>query len=408
LRLSPRCHKLAVLAGVLGLMISAGMGAAAERNLAAGKPYLCTTELRPGWTGLVDGQHDSDQPPACFATDNSAQFPKEVIIDLGGVYQLTKIAVYNSLNGNTRHITVWLSLDAKDFVQLREYYFPPDRLQPLIHSFSSHPRPARYIKIGMHDTWTGGEGGDNCLYLREVEVYGSETAEADHSDQSGDIMALARWQQPLVRPYAVRLFRRYCLEQQTDIVVGVLGDSFAASAGSSSDVHQPTWVDLFAERLKQEGGYETVEVLTSSNVELSNLSQLRQTLSEFEFVDLLIIAYGTQAGLRDVTTLEFRGQLQRLVELVQAELAALTVVVTPAPFAHQPDLARFAQVQDKENWRLARAAEQVATLTDCAMVRTASVLAHSEQEVAQLYQDNISLSETGHLAVARALGNLLQ
>jgi len=406
LRLSPRCHKLAVLAIVLGL-VSAETTATADRNLAAGKPYLCTTELRPGWTGLVDGQNDSDQPPACFATDNSAQFPKEVIIDLGGVYQLTKIAVYNSLNGNTRHIAVWISLDAKDFVQLREYYFPPGRLQPLIHSFASHPRAARYVKVSMYDTWAGGEGGDNCLYLREVEVYGNQTDEPPESEQSADILALAQWQPPLVRPHAVRLFRRYCLERQTDIVIGVLGDSFAAAASSSSDLSQPTWVDLFAERLKQRGGYETVKVLTSSDVELSNLSQLRQRLSEFGSVDLLIIAYGTEASLRDVPTLKFRSQLQQLVELIQQELVALTVVVTPAPFAHQPDLARFAQVRNKESWRLACAADQVAMVTGCAVVRTASVLAHSQQEVAQLYQDNISLSETGHLAMARALESLL-
>jgi len=406
LRLSPRCHKLAVLAGVLGL-ISAGIGAAAERNLAAGKPYLCTTELRPGWTGLVDGQNDSDQPPACFATDNSAQFPKEAIIDLGGVYQLTKIAVYNSLNGNTRHITVWISLDARDFTQLREYYFPHDRLQPLIHSFPSHPRPARYIKISMHDTWAGGEGGDNCLYLREVEVYGDEEAESTTADAWASMMALARWQPALVKPHAVDLFRRYCLQQQADIVVGVLGDRFAASAGSSSALSQPTWVDLFSERLKQRGAYETVRVLAANRVRLNNLTELRGRLSDFQSVDLLIIAYGTEASLTDMPTLEFRRQLQQLVELAQDELAALIVVVTPAPFVHRPDLAGFAQVQDKDSWRLARAAEQVAALTDCALVRTASVLAHSEHGVADIYQDNLSLGEMGHLAVARALENLL-
>ena len=74
MRLSPRCHKLAVLA-IVGGLIGSGMGTAAERNLAAGKSYLCTTELQPGWTGLVDGQNGSDLPPACFATDNSTQFP---------------------------------------------------------------------------------------------------------------------------------------------------------------------------------------------------------------------------------------------------------------------------------------------------------------------------------------------
>ncbi len=403
----PRCHKLAVLAIVLGL-VSAETAATADRNLAAGKPYLCTTELRPGWTGLVDGQNDSDQPPACFATDNSAQFPKEAVIDLGGAYQLTKIAVYNSLNGNTRHITVWISLDAKDFTQLREYYFPPDRLQPLIHSFSSHPRPARYIKISMHDTWTGGTGGDNCLYLREVAVYGSEEAGATGTDTSAGIMALARWQQPLVKPHAVDLFRRYCLEQQTDIVVGVLGDSFAGSPHRPDELSEPTWVDLFTERLKQRGAYQTVRVLADSRVSLDNLTELRERLGNFQSVDLLIIAYGTEASLADMPTLAFRRQFQQLVELVQDELTALTVVVTPAPFAHRPDLARFAQVQDKDSWRVARAADQVAALTGCAVVRTASVLARSQQEVAELYQDNVSLTHMGHLAVALALENLLQ
>jgi len=403
---SPRCHKLAVLAIVLGL-VSAETAATADRNLAAGKPYLCTTELRPGWTGLVDSQNDSDQPPACFATDNSAQFPKEAVIDLGGTYQITKIAVYNSLNGNTRHIAVWISLDAKDFTRLREYYFPPDRLQPLIHSFLSHPRPARYVKITMHDTWTGGKDGDNCLYLREVEVYGGEEAGVTGTDTSAGIISLARWQQPLVRPHAVDLFRRYCLEQQTDIVVGVLGDRFADLTDSSGDLSEPTWVHLFTKRLKQHGAYQTVQALTDSSISLDNLTELRKRLRDFQSVDLLIIAYGTEASLTDMPTVEFRRQLQQLVEIVQDELAALTVVVTPAPFAHRPDLAGFAQVQGKESWRLACAADQVGALTGCAVVRTASVLARSQREVAELYRNNVSLTETGHLAIACALENLL-
>ncbi|GAH49340.1 unnamed protein product, partial [marine sediment metagenome] len=274
------------------------------------------------------------------------------------------------------------------------------------HSFSSHPRPARYIKISMHDTWTGGEGGDNCLYLREVEVYGDEEAASTAADAWASMMALARWQPALVKPHAVDLFRRYCLEQQTEIVVGILGDRFAASAGSSNALSQLTWVDLFFERLKQRNNYETIELLSSS-LDLGNISQLQAKMDDFQAVDLLIIAYGTEASLADMPTLEFRRQLQQLVELIQDELAVLTVVVTPAPFVHRPELAGFAQVQGKESWRLARAAEQVAALNVCPVVRTASVLAHSQRDVAQLYQDNLSLSEMGHLAVARALENLL-
>ncbi len=144
----------------------------------------------------------------------------------------------------------------------------------------------------------------------------------------------------------------------------------------------PTWVDLFIEQLKERGAYETVRVLTDNSIRLDNLTQLRARLSDFQAVDLLIIAYGTEASLTDMPTLEFRRQLQQLVD-------------------------GFAQVQGKDSWRLAYAAEQVATLSNCAVVRTASVLAHSERGVADIYQDNLSLSEMGHLAVARALENLL-
>ena len=396
-------YKLVVTLIACGVLCTSASSDAAQ-NLALSKPYLYTGELLAGWTGLVDGLKDSDQPPACFATDNSPQFPKELVIDLGAVFPITKIAVYNSLNGNTRHIAVLSSVNATDFESLREYYFPPDKVQPLVHSFPTHPRRTRYVKIKMYDTWTGGRNGDNCLHLREVEVYGMPEGSASTPDSLTEVMALARWQQPLVEPPAVRLFRRYCLEAKSEITIGLLGDGFAASGSKT----RPTWVALFIARLKARGEYDNVEVIhLVGEPGLGNLPQLEEKLASLASVDLLIIAYGTQAGLDGMPTLEFRRRLQELVQSTQEQLTALTVVVTPAPFANQPDLARHAEVQGKDSLRLARAAEQVAILAGCALVRTASVLARSERDVEDLYQDNVSLSQHAHLAVSRALEGLL-
>lgn len=389
------------VAAVLALLL-APLTVGATENLARGKPYLCTTELMPGWTGLVDGQHDSDQPPACFGTDNAAQFPKEVLIDLGNIFQITNIAVYNSLNGNTRHIATWSSLNATDFDKLREYYFPADKLQPLIHSFPA--RRARYVKITMYDTWTGGRTGDNCLYLREVEVYGTSDSSGGTADTSTDAMALARWQQPLVKPYATRLFRRYCLEAKSSITVGVLGDSFASpDRGGNS-----TWIDLFVGCLKQRGQYQKVEVIAlTGEAGLNNLADLRTELTRFKSVDLLIVAYGRRAALQETPPVQFRRQLRELVQSVQRQVAAFTVIVTPPPLGRQAGLERYEEVKDKDTLAISQAAGQVASLTGCGLVRTASVLAHSDKDMSDLYKDNVSLSQQGHLALSRALEELL-
>ncbi len=389
-------------AAVTALLLALAAPGGAQDNLARDKSYLCTTELLPGWTGLVDGLNQSDQAPGCFATDNSANFPKEVIIDLGGICQVTQVKLYNSLNGNTRHIAVLSSINARDFQPLREYYFPPDKIQPLVHSFPA--RRARYIKVTMFDTWTGGVNGDNCLYLREVEAYGNSDDSLANPASPPDVMALARWQQPLVKPYSVRLFRRYCLEGQSDITVGVLGDSFAGHG----DEEHPTWLDLFINRLKYHGDYQSIEVIRSvAEPGVDSLAGARKELANFTEVDLLIISYGTQAALDAVPTLQFRRQLQELVSSAQQQVPALIVMVTPAPFAHHKELARYAQVEGKDSMRLALANEQVASLTGSALVRTASILAYSQRDITELYDDNVALSQLAHLAVSHALEELL-
>jgi len=139
-------------------------------NLALNRPYTANCGILPGWEGLVDGAKNSDEPPDCFATDDSRDFPKTIVIDLGGLCQLTRIVVHNSANGNTKQVVVSLSADGKTYEKLREYIFPSGKYLPLVHSFA--PRKARFVRLSFADTWGQGAGGDNIIYLREVEVYG--------------------------------------------------------------------------------------------------------------------------------------------------------------------------------------------------------------------------------------------
>ena len=139
-------------------------------NLAQGAHYAANCRTLPGWDGLVDGIKDSDDPPGCWASDNSANFPKQVVIDLGGLCEVSRVVIHNSTNGNTKQIQVAVSEDGSKYDLLREYVFPPNKYQPLVHTFT--PRKARFVRITFLNTWGGGIGGDNIIYLREVEVFG--------------------------------------------------------------------------------------------------------------------------------------------------------------------------------------------------------------------------------------------
>jgi len=59
----------------LALLIAAGT-AAAQENVALNRPFVCSSDVMDGWTGLVDGVSDSDSGPGCFATSDEVGFPK--------------------------------------------------------------------------------------------------------------------------------------------------------------------------------------------------------------------------------------------------------------------------------------------------------------------------------------------
>jgi len=170
-------------AAALGVLALAVGGLSSPRawsqaiNLAQGRPFTANCDLLPGWDGLTDGVKTSDEAPYCLATDNSSEFPKRIVIDLGAECTITRVVIHNSANGNTKLVEVAISTDAKDYTTLREYVFPPNKYQPLVHRCT--PRKARFVRITFRNTWGNGLGCKNIIYLREAEVYGKRLGHQD-------------------------------------------------------------------------------------------------------------------------------------------------------------------------------------------------------------------------------------
>lgn len=302
----------------IGLLVLIATGACAQQNVALTQPYICSVEVLSGWTGLVDGVIDSDGGPGCFATVDDPAFPKLVTIDLQRPCAINRIAVHNSANGNTRHITISISADGRRFEQLREFIFPNNQAMALNHRFGD--RRAQFVRIGLLDSWGGGLGGDNCIFMREVEVFGSPTGEPGvrppAAEPTGD---------PLVRTRSLRLFERYALQSERQLKIVVMGDSLAAGG-------EGTWPALLKDLLDQERpeGAETL-VVTASEPGLDAVGALGQIMDTAIAADpdLLVVTLGTDS--EGYLPAGLRGDLAMLLERLAEETGGLVVVMGPAP-----------------------------------------------------------------------------
>lgn len=381
---------------ILCLLACAGSALAAPAgpatNLALNRPYASNVQTLPGWTGLVDGDKDSDSAPGCFGTANTSDYPKYVVIDLGGDCSISRVVAYNSANGNTKTVAIGCSADGATYKTLRDpdFIFGPGDAIPLNVSFQ--PRTAHYVRITLRDTWKGGLGGDNCLFLREVEVFGQRATAATRQDP----FALAANQAPFVANRSVTIFRRYCLETPGEARVTVLGDGFIS--GCDEPVH---WAHIGAAELARLYPDKKLTVNGVGGSEGSIAYGLdwakdhRGSLAP----DLIILAYGTNAALAGASADEFRGKYQELVRELVDNTKALIVAVTPLPFL--PPETRSSRAHE---W----AVEQVAQAQDLPLLRTAAVLAKIPGDKSLLYVDSTHLSPAGHEAVGNTLADLLR
>lgn len=381
----------AALAGALALP-AAGQDAGASTNVALGKRFTSSSPGGIAWQGLLDGKRTSDSPPGCFATGPDADYPKKIVIDLGAVYQIDQVIVYSGANGNTKSVDVWASRDGVNYQQLRKpYIFPDKTAQQMSARFP--PLEARYVKLALWDTYGGGLGGDNVLYLREVEVMGREVAATSQTRERPEF--------PDDPPRLARVFRRYVLQEGKRIRLLVIGDDMtvAREAGRGLSVH-------LAERLGDRFALDTIEVDDETRSGFTARSAAALPIGDDEAPDLVVVALGAADALAfDPAT--FRAQMDRLLDRLLEKTEALIVVVAPARIPHSAELARAEECGSADT---ADPAWQIASLLPgkgIAVVDADEAIRDSGLSVTAAYADNLSLTDAGHEVIAAAIVRLL-
>lgn len=358
--------------------------AVAQQNVARERPYTVSSEVMDGWTGLVDGVLDSDSAPGCFATGNGHEFPKSVTIDLQRPCSINRVTVHNSANGNTRGIIIYCSDDGVRYEKLREFIFPQGDPLTLNHRFND--RSAQFVRIEFTNTWGGGLGGDNTIFCREVEVFGSPTGEAavpePMDEPSGD---------PFVATRDLRLFRRWAVEDDRQLTMAVLGDSLASC-------EEQTWPQIVAERLalaRPDEAEVSVTAMTEEGLTPSPSLGYISLTAEAE-PDVVFVTFGTD--LEDWDEVSFRAGLSGLVNRLLEETDALVVLVAPV-------------VPDEERVTIGRHAlremEKLSDALSVPVVRSEAALLREGLDVTNAWEADGELTEEARTALATTVLELL-
>lgn len=368
---------------VLTLLIAVGT-AAAQENVALNRPFVCTTDVMSGWTGLVDGVIDSDSGPGCFATGNDVGFPKSVTIDLQRPCLINRIAVHNSANGNTRGIAIYCSQNGQQFEKLREFIFP--QAQPIVLNHRFNDRPAQFVRVEFANTWGGGLGGDNVIFVREVEVFGTPTGGAPvtgpPSQPIGD---------PLMITRDVRLFKRWALEGDRPLSIVTFGDSLVA-------IDERSWPTMVAEGLqlaRPEGAQVSVSAVSHPGMTPdAGSGDVVEVIDAAP--DVVLVSFGTDMLHWDREA--FRAGLAAVVSRLLAETDALVVLVGPVPRNDETlDTARRALAQ----------MEGTAEFLGVAVVRTEAALLAEGLSGEAVMTDDGELSPAARRLIATSILELL-
>ncbi len=366
----------------------------AQQNVALSQPFTCSSNILSGWTGLVDGVKDSDSGPGCFATSNDPDFPKYVVIDLQIPYMITRVAVYSSANGNTREVTIALSADGDNYEVLRDYIFPDGKAMTLNHNFAARPRTAQFVRIGLLNSWGRGLGGDNCIFLREVEVFGVPTG-----GRPVVVPPTMLPGAPLITSRSLRMFRKYCLEAERDCRIIVMGDSFAGKA-------EGLWPRRLLSKLDAERPAASQTELTVYSAEGLGPGDASTILLDDvvrEAPDLVLLSFG--ADLTEWDQRQFRTELGKLTRELMEQTDGLVVLVAPPPVKEDPadPENKLLSVRRRAAWEL----EQMARFHGLPMLRTEAALRATKSPMEELVGADGNLLAAGHQVVADRLFELL-
>jgi len=379
-----RTRAVAGRAGVVLLALVAIGAAAAQQNVALNRPYICGTDIMGGWTGLVDGVTDSDSGPGCFATADEPDFPKAVTIDLQRPCGINRIAVHSSTNGNTRGIIIYCSQDGVRFEKLREFIFPQAQAITLNHRFND--RPAQFVRVEFTNTWRGGLGGDNVIFVREVEVFGNPTGAAP---------VVAPPPQPIGDAFVytrdLRLFRRWAVQGDRPLSIAAFGDSLATCGEGS-------WPATVAERLRfarPDGGEVTVTDFSHPGMTPdAGTGDITHAIDAEP--DVVLVSFGTDMVRWDGEA--FRAGLSGVVGRLLAETDALVILIGPAPGTGELiDVAR----------RALEEMERTADVLRVPMLRTEVLMLQEGLSAEDVIGDRGELSEEARLLIATSVLELL-
>lgn len=139
-------------------------------KVSGGKPIVSSHPNTHNWnSGLTDGEWGA-QAGTCYATNEAADFPKTVTIDLGKAHDLHAIRYGTPAIGSTKDVAVSLSTDGKEFTEVGRHEFPPKRAERTTVRFA--PRPARYVRASFLDHHPKQDKYNEAFgFLSEVEAY---------------------------------------------------------------------------------------------------------------------------------------------------------------------------------------------------------------------------------------------
>lgn len=399
---SRRNVSLVILVGMIAAT-TAVAAVAADTNLALNRPFRCSVTILTGWDGLTDGVTESDSAPGCFATANVDSFPRYITVDLGAICQISRVAVHNSANGNTKQISIECSTDNLKYQPLRQaFIFIDHEAMVLQHEFKQ--RQARYVRITLYDSWKAGLGGDNCLFLRELEVFGQRDGAAAANPPAENVGSALNSKELSVAYPSLRIFRRYCLQDaDAPLRIAVIGDSSAiAYEGDTSH-----WTSAIKARITERfGKTPQVDYPSRGGLSLMQCDAYLESL-DGQTPDLFIVSIGHDAAIQAVPVAQFRAEAEEIVAMLCETTDALVIVVTPAPVIHNSKLGMFEPAAKIDSAPYAWQIELLARNYKLPLVRAGVVLDSSTCAINELYTDNMHLSERGHAAIAIALDILL-
>ncbi|MDF9832016.1 hypothetical protein M2103_000220 [Ereboglobus sp. PH5-5] len=142
-------------------------------NLALGKPYFSSDINKHGWEpGLTNGSWVTDKANT-YASGNTNEFPKGVVIDLEKTQEISSIFVGTPNFGSTKTVVIATSENGKKYKDVGRHDFELGKNDNHLYKFK--PVKARYVRLmftGNHSERAGAYSQAFC-FITEVEVFGT-------------------------------------------------------------------------------------------------------------------------------------------------------------------------------------------------------------------------------------------